>query len=86
MYNMDTTPIDSLYIFIGNKTYLIEDIRPKQEKGIMIPKIGGKKIQVQADQEMPLALGTSLRSHQSRDIIKIRIEKDRIVSSGAYKK
>ena len=83
VHNKDVETIDSLHIYVGNDTYLIEDIQPKRTKGIRIQKMGGKQISLQADKGKNMAL-SSVVHPPFRGTHRLIITKNRIISESSF--
>jgi hypothetical protein len=83
VHNKDTQAIDSLHIFVGDKTYLIEDLQSQKSKSLKISQLGGHKLALQADTGKVMNLGIRI-SPPFRGTIKSIITKERIISSGTY--
>jgi|TARA_R110001599_G_scaffold84130_1_gene226594 hypothetical protein len=83
VHSKDSETIDSLQIFVGHETYLIEDLQPSKTKSIKVYRLGGNKISLQADTRKTMALSTVL-DPSFRGTLKLIITKERILSSGTY--
>ncbi len=83
VHNKDTETIDSLFIYVGDKTYLIEDLAPNTSKGIKVLKMGGKKISLQADNEKSM-VSSSVEHPPFRGTLRLIITKKRILSESTF--
>lgn len=83
VFNEDTETIDSLHIFVGEDTYLIEDLKPKTSEGIKVHELGGQQISLQADNEKPMPVSGVIRP-PFIGTQKLTITKNRITSVGVF--
>jgi len=86
VHNNDSIPIDSLHIFVEDRTYLVEDLQPGQTKGIKITNIGGSQIVLQADHEKPMQLRGGFLSPQAKGVLSIIITRTQIISTNTHQK
>lgn len=89
VFNDDYRSIDSLQIFIGQETYLLENIPSKKTKSLHIESIIGPNIVLKIDTLSPLYIknGSLLPEDLSgitpttfKGVIKVSVQKNKIIS------
>ena|SRR5690554_790153 len=78
VYNAGEERIDSLFISVGKRSYVIEDIESRKIKNINISIIGGVSLVVKVDDNEPIIVKERFRSHRLSRRMQIGLNEDRL--------